>query len=109
MATDNTAQSPALKGYHVKYLMRPDVAYGYSFDIIAASDGAYAGLGSNKDAEDIINELQTARASTAPVAFTTILNESKNVYVSSISEIARARHEDNDVEHRVRVSLVEVG
>ncbi len=109
MSTDDTDHSPALKGYHIKYIMRPDVAYGYSFDIIAASDGTYAGLGSNKDAEDIIGEIQTARASTAPVAFTTVLNESKTVYVSSVSEVARARHEDNDVEHRVRVSLVEVG
>ena len=50
-----------------------------------------------------------ARASPSPVAFTTVLNESKTVYVSSVSEVARARHEDNDVEHRVRVSLVEVG
>jgi len=107
--TDSTAQSPALKGYHMKYLMRPDVAYGYSFDILAATDGTYAGLASNKSAGDIISEIATARASTAPVAFTTLLNESKNVYVSSVSEVARSRQDDGDVEHRIRVSLVEVG
>ena len=93
----------------MKYLMRPAVAYGYSFDILAATDGTYAGLASNKSAGDIISEIATARASTAPVAFTTLLNESKNVYVSSVSEVARSRQDDGDVEHRIRVSLVEVG
>ena len=51
------------------------------------------------------------RSSTAPVAFTNLLGESKQVYLASLTEVARSRASSNpelpDIEHRVRVSLVE--
>ena len=106
--TDDAAQTPVLRSYSLKYMMRPDTNYGYSFDIVSSG---YAGHGMDgRKSSAIISDLETARASAAPLAFTNLLGESKTVYVSSLMEIAREREEGSldDVEHRVRVSLVEV-
>ena len=65
----------------------------------------------SRTAAEIIADLLTVRASTAPVAFVNLVGESKKVYLASITESARSRESENpelpDVEHRVRVSLVE--
>jgi hypothetical protein len=103
--------SPVLKSYSLKYMMRPDTAYGYVFDIIAASGSEYGGGVDDRTAAQIMTDLETVRASTAPVAFVNLLGESKKVYLASLTEAARSRADSNpelpDVEHRVRVSLVE--
>ena len=92
-------------------MMRPDTAYGYVFDIIAASGSEYGGGVDDRTATQIMSDLETVRASSAPVAFVNLLGESKKVYLASLTEAARSRMDSNpelpDVEHRVRVSLVE--
>ena len=109
--TAEAASSPVLKSYSLKYMMRPDTAYGYVFDIIAASGSEYGGGVDDRTATQIMSDLETVRASSAPVAFVNLLGESKKVYLASLTEAARSRMDSNpelpDVEHRVRVSLVE--
>jgi hypothetical protein len=71
----------------------------------------YGGGVDDRTAAGIMDDLEAVRASTQPVAFVNLLGESKNVYLASITESARSRVDTNpdlpDVEHRVRVSLVE--
>ena len=109
--TAEAAQSPVLKALSMKYMMRPDTSNGYVFDIIVTSNFEYGGGMDDRTAAVIMDDLETVRASTAPVAFVNLLGESKNVYLASITESARSRVDTNpdlpDVEHRVRVSLVE--
>ena len=109
--TAQAAQSPVLKSLSMKYMMRPDTSSGYVFDVIAASGLEYGGVVDSRTAAEIIADLLTVRASTAPVAFVNLVGESKKVYLASITESARSRESENpelpDVEHRVRVSLVE--
>ena len=109
--TAQAAQSPVLKALSMKYMMRPDTSSGYVFDVIAASGLEYGGVVDSRTAAEIIADLLTVRASTAPVAFVNLVGESKKVYLASITESARSRESENpelpDVEHRVRVSLVE--
>lgn len=109
--TAQAAQSPVLKALSMKYMMRPDTSSGYVFDVIAASGLEYGGVVDSRTAAEIIADLLTVRASTAPVAFVNLVGESKKVYLASITESARSRESENpelpDVEHRVRLSLVE--
>ena len=109
--TAQAAQSPVLKSLSMKYMMRPDTSSGYVFDVIAASGLEYGGVVDSRTAAEIIADLLTVRASTAPVAFVNLVGESKKVYLASITESARSRESENpelpDVEHRVRLSLVE--
>ena len=109
--TAQAAQSPVLKALSMKYMMRPDTSSGYVFDVIAASGLEYGGVVDSRTAAEIIADLLTVRASTSPVAFVNLVGESKKVYLASITESARSRESENpelpDVEHRVRVSLVE--
>ena len=109
--TAEGASSPVLKALSMKYMMRPDTSSGYVFDVIAATGLEYGGVVDNRTAAEIITDLLTVRASTEPVAFVNLVGETKNVYLASITESARSRESENpelpDVEHRVRVSLVE--
>jgi len=109
--TAQGTSSPVLKSFSLKYMMRPNTAYGYVFDIIAASGSEYGGGVDDRTAAQIMDDLETVRASTNPVAFVNLLGESKKVYLASLTEAARSRADSNpelpDVEHRVRVSLVE--
>ena len=109
--TAQAAQSPVRKALSMKYMMRPDTSSGYVFDVIAASGLEYGGVVDSRTAAEIIADLLTVRASTSPVAFVNLVGESKKVYLASITESARSRESENpelpDVEHRVRLSLVE--
>ena len=109
--TAQAAQSPVLKALSMKYMMRPDTSSGYVFDVIAASGLEYGGVVDSRTAAEIIADLLTVRASTAPVAFVNLVGESKKVYLASITESARSRESENpelpDVAHRVRVSVGE--
>jgi hypothetical protein len=109
--TAEATESPVLKSLSMKYMMRPDTSSGYVFDVIAASDLEYGGVVDSRTAAEIISDLLTVRASTAPVVFVNLVGETKNVYLASITESARSRESENpelpDVEHRVRISLVE--
>ncbi len=109
--TAQAAQSPVLKALSMKYMMRPDTSNGYVFDVIVSSNFEYGGSMDDRTAAKIMDDLEAVRASTAPVPFVNLLGESSNVYLASITESARSRVDSNpqlpDVEHRVRVSLVE--
>lgn len=104
--TDNAAQTPVMRSYSLKYMMRPATNYGYSFDVEVTDNAA----GDGRSSPTLVADLETARASTAPVAFINMLGQSKTVYVSSLMEVAKQREDGalDDIEHRVRVSLVEV-
>lgn len=112
--TDSTTQTPVLEGLTVRFIMRPDTAYGYNFVIIGQRETMYGGLPDNRTAKEIIDDLHTARASKAPISFTDIHGTVHKVYVSQIVEQATEMHleieqEIPNVEFMIRVNLVEVG
>jgi hypothetical protein len=115
--TDSAAQTPVLESLTVRFIMRPDVAYGYSFQIIGANRARYGQFTDSRSAKDIIDQLRTARDSKAPLAFQDIWGVARKVYVSSVQERAIERHlKDNtgspnepSIEQVIQVNLVEVG
>lgn len=107
-----TTQTPILEGLTVRFLMRPDVFYGYSFGIVVAENYLYGTEQASTSAKDIRDALLAVRDTKAPVAFTDIYGDTHDVYISSVSLQAQERHENsedgtNNIESIIVVNLVE--
>ena len=81
-ATADATQSPILESFTVRFLMRPDEGYGYSYDIILGG-AAYEGQDYMRTAGEMDEELEAARASKAPVEFTDHLGRVRHGYISA--------------------------
>lgn len=105
--------SPILKSLTLRFLMRPDIAYGWNFNIIAADHFVYGEHQDLRTAAAIIADLKTARDSKAPIVFIDLEGTSHYAYVSAISETAQERNvgEENanipSIESIVNVNIVE--
>jgi hypothetical protein len=113
--TDIAGQSPILEGITIRFLMRPAVLYGHSFNIVGASHAEYGHFTDDRTVKDIIDDLETARASTAPITLVDPFEVSHQGYISSVERRAVERHSleeeggSQDIEHIIRVNFVEVG
>lgn len=107
------AQSPILKGYTLRFLMRPEVAYGWNFNIVAADHFVYGEREDERTAATIIEDIKIARDSKAPISFVDIQGTEHFAYVSSYSESAQERNVDEEnggipsIESVVNVNIVE--
>jgi hypothetical protein len=112
--TNSFQQTPVLEGFTLRFIMRPDVRYGWSFNIPAASHMEHAGMEDERTAYDIVTNLRADRDSKAPLTYTDIWGDVWRVYISAFTIRAVEMHsdgegEDNapDIEHVVQVNLVE--
>ena len=108
----STNQTPILEGLTVRFLMRPDVFYGYSFGIVVAENYLYGTEQASTSAKDLRDALLTLRDSKAPIEFIDIYGDTHDVYISSVSLQAQERHENsedgtNNIESIIVVNLVE--
>lgn len=104
--------TPILEGLTLRFLMRPDVFYGYNFNIVGAANYVYGDSIDNRSPKDIRDELQAARDSKSPVEFIDIYGVSHKCYISSISLVAVERHDESDdgtinMESTINLNLVE--
>ena len=111
--TDTDANSPILEDLTVRFLMRPDVAYGYSFAIVAASEAQFGtSAPDTRSVAEILADLKTARDSKSPINFIDPFGVTHKAYISSYNEQAVEWHGERrglaDIEHRVLVNLVSV-
>ena len=112
--TTDSEQSPILEDITLRFIMRPEVSFGTSFNIVAASGRIYENTMRNIPVSQIISDLKQARNSKAPVDFVDIYGDKYKVYISSYQERAVARHIKNmpggkpDVEQIVSVNVVDV-
>lgn len=111
--TDSSAQSPILEGYCLIFIMRPDVRYGYSFDIVISTNLEYEGEVDTRTAADIASALRTLRDSKAPITLTNLIGESVLGYLSAIRENPVSRTLDQDagtdsIEYIMSVSFVAI-
>lgn len=107
-----TTSSPILEGLTLRFLMRPEVFYGYNFNIIGAENYVYGDVVDNRSPKDIRDELQAARDSKSPIEFIDIYGVSHKCYISSLSLLAVERHENSDdgtvnMENILNTNLVE--
>ena len=113
--TSSATSTPVLEGLTVRFLLRPDVSYGYSMTVIAGRgyEIGDAVEGEERTAWDIIQELREARDSKSPLEFVDPYGERHSVYISAINDNAVIEHTDEggtepDIEARVAVNLIEV-
>lgn len=110
--TNNPEQTPILEGITVRFLLRPDVFYGYNFNIIAADNYIYGNRQDNRSPYEILEELKVARDSKRPIEFVDIFNGVHYGYISSLTILAAERHEISEdgkpnIESRINVNFVE--
>lgn len=113
LVTNSAAQTPILEGATMKILLRPDVAYGYTFDIPARSHAIQGGTQDWKTASQIKDIIREARASKSPVKLETPIGETLYGYITSVDETIAEVHPapdsgQIDAEYNIRVSFVEL-
>jgi hypothetical protein len=114
--TDSATETPILEGITIRFIMRPKTLYGYSFQIPA---GTFIKKGTsgrdNRTANEIIEDLRTARESYAPVSFVDAQGNQLMCYIASYEERAVQYYAGQEIggtpniESVVTVNLVELG
>lgn len=82
--TNLAGRTPVLEKFTVKFLMRPDVLYGYSFQIPLADNVMYGTFEDKRTAYDILFDLEEARDSKAPIEFVDIWGRTHYGYITSM-------------------------
>lgn len=109
--TDSAAQSPILNGYTMRFIMRPNVMFGWNFDIIAATQLKDVYQESETSAVEVVREIRKLRDSKAPIEFIDILGDKTWVYITAMNEIPLYRRDSQegemaDVEYSININLV---
>jgi len=112
--TDSASQTPILEGWTVRFIMRPNVLFGYNFNIIAASGLERGRMVDETESDDIVNTIRTLRDSKSPVPFVNLLGDTVYGYISAMSEIPRERRAASSsgvdtVEYYINCNFVEIG
>lgn len=112
--TNLATSSPILEGITLRFLLRPDVFYGYNFNVVAASNAVYGDNVDDRTAGQIIEELKRLRDFKHPIQFFDAYGLEHRVYISSVTVTAVERHEDSDlgpmpnIEAMININAVEV-
>jgi len=111
--TNSSTQTPILEGMTVRFLLRPDVFYGYNFDVVAATDMLEGDNVDARSAGEIIDQLKSMRNSKHPIEFVDIYGVQHYVYISSLMNAGMEVHESDmgekrNVETICNLNLVEV-
>jgi len=83
--TNAAAQSPILEGISLRFIMRPEEAYGWSVMIPIAKDMELGVSRERRMPKKVISDLRAARNNKAPIEFIDISGEIYYVYVTAIS------------------------
>jgi len=110
--TEDNTESPILEGLTMRFLLRPNVFYGYNFNVVAADNMVYGDTIDTRTATQIVAELKAIRDSKVPVDFVDIYGNTVQVYVSSVTNQGIERHENHEnemhsIESFVNLNLVE--
>lgn len=112
--TDDTALTPVLEGLTVKFIMRPQVAYGHSMTIIWGDNLQYGTMKDSRNLMDLRTDLRTARNSAAPIAYVDPHGVSHYAYLSALIEhiqeqnVGESPDGSNSFEAVCQCNLVEV-
>lgn len=111
--TDTASLSPILEGATLRFMLRPDVSFGYNFDILVGNAVSYGMHSEFRTSKKLVEALRELRDSKKPFEFIDILGDTKRVYMSTITEVAEVRGTGKsggveDIQYRVNVNLVGV-
>lgn len=82
--TADAAQSPVMESSTLSFIMRPDIRWGYSFDVIVAGSVENEGMQDGRTSKEIRNDLRIARDSKSPVSFIDLLGDEIYGYLTSV-------------------------
>lgn len=111
LVTGTATQSPILEGVMVRFLLRPDVFFGWSFQVIVHKEVKIGEHTDHRTARDILRDLEAARDSKSPLEFIDLMGEKNRVYITSLNEQGLEwleEREDPDIELIASVNLVEL-
>jgi hypothetical protein len=57
--TDDSSKSPILEEFVLRFMLRPDVKWGWNFAVVCATNYEYGGRSDDRLAKDIIADLRT--------------------------------------------------
>jgi hypothetical protein len=111
--TDTASLSPILEGMTIRFMLRPDVVFGYNFDVFAGNVVSYGHHADMRSSKTIVKQLREMRDSKSPIKFVNLLGEEERVYISTVTETADSRSANkaegiDDVQYRININLVGV-
>ena len=105
-----TSSSPVLEGFALMLMLRPEVRYGYNFDVYAANNLSAGYIEDGRTGGQIMADLRTARNSKKPVSLVTPFGDTILGYITSISEHAIEYEPDDiqggNIQQIIRISFV---
>jgi len=109
--TNSATQTPVLESFTLRFIMRPDVRYGYNFNILAAPNMEHGMYANPTSPSKVVKEIRKLRDSKATIEFTDLVGDHYYAYISSMTEIPLERRGDNEeggfsIEYRINVNLV---
>ena len=112
--TDTNTETPVLEELVLRFIMRPDTIYGYAFTIPIADKIVYGQHESMDTGRQMLDDLEAARDSRAPVEFIDIWERVHQVYVTAVNGRIVERKEGEEskdspaLEGIIAINLVEV-
>lgn len=112
--TDTNTETPVLEELVLRFIMRPKTVYGYAFNLPIADNLQYGQHRSTKKGRDMLDDLEAARDSGAPVEFIDIWERVHQAYVTAVNGRIVERKDDKEskdspsLEAIIAINLVEV-
>lgn len=112
--TTDATQTPILEGVTLRFLMRPDVAWGWNINLPVADNLVYGNYENSFTAQELWNGLQDARRSKSPVKFIDLDGNEYFVYITAMTSQAIERHGDVEnadspsIERLININIIEV-
>jgi hypothetical protein len=111
--TDSAANSPILESYTMRFIMRPDVLWGYSFYVLAATEQDDEHQSDARTSDDIRQQLLAIRNSKSPVELIDPWGISHFGYLTSVQGSVHTRHDSEsddipDIENRILCNFAEI-
>lgn len=110
--TDATDSSPILEEYTLRFLMRPDVSYGYNFWVIAQDYGQFGESQDERRAIEVREQLLSLRDSKRPIKFIDLIGETHYGYITAVTGNPVVRSADDEfaaevIEYAFQINFVE--
>lgn len=110
--TTSSSYTPVMEGATLMVMLRPEVLYGYSFEVTLAKDMLTGGYEERRTPENIKKQLRDLRDSKYPIKMITPIGEEVWGYISSLTETMNELNEAEegfrvDPEMTVQVSFIE--
>jgi len=108
LLTTTGAQTPYLDAYALKMLARPDTVYGYQLTLRVGDKvpNLKKVTGYTPDGGQLLEALETARASVSPITLDTPLEASVSCFVNALARVGLDYDEEGQPYHIVQLSLV---